>query len=111
METVMISRVWHGWTTPQNAAAYENLLKTQIFPAILAKNVEGFRKIELFRRAEGAEVEFVTVMWFDSLDAVKAFAGEDYETAVVPPAARAVLTHFDERSQHYEVRERRDARG
>jgi len=105
----MMSRVWHGWTAPQNADAYENLLKTQIFPGILAKNVEGFRKIELFRRVAGTEVEFITVMWFDSLDAVKAFAGQNYETAVVPPAARAVLARFDERSQHYEVRERRDA--
>ncbi len=107
----MISRAWHGWTAPQNADAYENLLKTQIFPGILARNVAGFHKIELFRRASGAEVEFITMMWFDTLDAVKAFAGEDYETAVVPPAARVVLARFDARSQHYEVRERREARG
>jgi hypothetical protein len=59
----------------------------------------------LFRRELGHEVEFITVMWFDSLDAVRAFAGEDYELAVVPPKACAVLSHFDERSQHYEVRE------
>lgn len=105
----MISRVWHGWTTPENADAYEGLLKRQIFPGIMAKNVTGFLRIELFRRAIGDEVEFITVMWFASWDAVKAFAGEDWEGAVVPPAARAVLSRFDDRSQHYEVRERREA--
>jgi heme-degrading monooxygenase HmoA len=105
----MITRIWHGWTEPGNADAYETLLRTEVFPGILAKNVAGFRRIELFRRPAGDEVEFVTVMWFDSLDDVKAFAGEDYETAYVPDKARAVLKRFDPRSQHYEVRERREA--
>jgi antibiotic biosynthesis monooxygenase (ABM) superfamily enzyme len=104
----MISRVWYGWTTPQNADAYEVLLKSQIFPGIVARNIAGFRRIELFRRPAGDEVEFVTVMWFDSLDAVKAFAGEQWEAAVVPPAARAVLKHYDATSQHYDVREARE---
>jgi heme-degrading monooxygenase HmoA len=79
-----------------------------VFPGILAKNVAGFRRIELYRRPAGSEVEFVTVMWFDSLDAVKAFAGDDYETAYVPDKARAVLKRFDPRSQHYDIRERRE---
>jgi len=105
----MISRIWHGWTEPGNADAYEALLKSEIFPGIMAKKVAGFRRIELFRGPAGSEVEFVTVMWFDSLDDVKAFAGEDHETAYVPDKARAVLKRFDARSQHYEVRERRDA--
>jgi antibiotic biosynthesis monooxygenase (ABM) superfamily enzyme len=105
----MISRVWYGWTTPQNADAYEVLLKSQIFPGIVARNIAGLRRIELFRRAAGDEVEFVTVMWFNSLDAVKAFAGEQWEAAVVPPAARAVLERYDAASQHYEVREVREA--
>jgi heme-degrading monooxygenase HmoA len=105
----MISRVWYGWTTPQNADAYESLLKSQIFPGIVARNIMGFRRIELFRRSLGDEVEFITVMWFDSLGAVKAFAGEQWETAVVPPAARAVLKRYDATSQHYEVRELREA--
>jgi hypothetical protein len=106
----MIARLWHGWTTPEKADRYETLLKTQIFPGILARKIEGFRGIELLRRAAGQEVEFITVMHFTSLDAVRAFAGEDYEVGVVPPAARAVLSRFDERSQHYEVRERRNAK-
>jgi antibiotic biosynthesis monooxygenase (ABM) superfamily enzyme len=101
----MISRIWHGWTTPQNADAYEALLKTQIFPGIVAKRVPGFLRIELLRRPAGDEVEFVTVMWFASMDAVKSFAGAQWDVAVVPPAARAVLKRFDERSEHYEVRE------
>jgi heme-degrading monooxygenase HmoA len=105
----MIARIWHGWTTAENADTYETLLKTEIFPGILAKGVDGFHKIELFRRDLGAEIEFMTVMWFRDLAAVKAFAGADYEAAYVPPKARAVLARFDQRSQHYEVRERREA--
>ena len=100
----MISRVWCGWTTPQNADAYEGLLRSQIFPAILARKITGFLRIELFRRPAGEEVEFVTVMWFAHMDAVRVFAGDNWEEAVVPAAARAVLKRFDERSKHYEVR-------
>jgi heme-degrading monooxygenase HmoA len=100
----MISRIWHGWTTPANADAYEALLKSEIFSGIQNRNIPGYRGIHLFRRSLGAEVEFVTVMWFDSLDAVRAFAGEDYEVAVVPAKARALLTRFDARSQHYDVK-------
>lgn len=105
----MISRIWRGWTAPENADHYEDLLRNEIFPGILARIVAGFRRIELYRAPVGEEVEFVTVMWFDTIEAVKAFAGEDHETAVVPPKARAVLKRFDARSQHYEVREQRNA--
>jgi heme-degrading monooxygenase HmoA len=105
----VIGRIWHGYTAPENADSYERLLREEIFTGIAGRNIEGFREIQLFRRPLGGEVEFVTVMWFDSLDAVRAFAGSDHEVAVVPPAARAVLARFDERSQHYEVRERRSA--
>lgn len=101
----MIGRIWHGWTTPENADSYEDLLKTEIFPGIAARNVDGYRGIQLFRRLVNEEVEFITIMWFDSWDAVKQFAGEDYEQAYVPPKARQVLNRFDGRSQHYEIRE------
>ena len=101
---MMISRIWHGWTTPENADHYEKLLKEEIFIGIHNRNIKGFKNIQLLRRNTGEEVEFVTVMLFDSLDAVREFAGEDYEVAVVPKKARAVLAHFDDRSQHYEVR-------
>jgi antibiotic biosynthesis monooxygenase (ABM) superfamily enzyme len=100
----MISRIWHGWTKPENANAYEALLKQEIFVGIKAREIAGYRGIQLFRRSLGDEVEFITVMWFDSIDTVRVFAGEDYEAAVVPPKARLLLAHFDDRSQHYEVR-------
>jgi antibiotic biosynthesis monooxygenase (ABM) superfamily enzyme len=100
----MISRIWHGWTTPANADVYEALLKDEIFVGIRGRHIAGFQGIQLLRRDLGDEVEFVTIMLFDGLEAVRTFAGQDYEVAVVPPKARAVLKRFDERSQHYEVR-------
>jgi antibiotic biosynthesis monooxygenase (ABM) superfamily enzyme len=103
----MITRIWHGWTTPQNAQAYEELLRSEIFQGIVGRRIDGFRGIDLVRRSHADEVEFVTIMWFDSLAAVQAFAGPDYEAAVVPPAARALLRRFDARSAHYDTVERR----
>ena len=100
----MISRIWHGWTTPGNAGRYETLLKEEIFVGIHGRNIRGFNSIQLLRREAGDEVEFITIMVFDSLDAVREFAGEDYEAAVVPEKARALLSRFDHRSQHYEIR-------
>jgi antibiotic biosynthesis monooxygenase (ABM) superfamily enzyme len=100
----VISRIWHGWTTPGNAEAYEALLKSEIFVGIQKRQIAGYRGIHLLRRDVGDEVEFITIMWFDSIEAVRAFAGEDYELAVVPAKARALLARFDARSQHYEVR-------
>ncbi len=105
----MISRIWHGWTVPANADAYEALLKSEIFVGIGSRNIAGYRGIQLLRRNVGDEVEFVTEMWFDTIDAVREFAGEDYEVAVVPPKARALLARFDARSQHYEIRVERKA--
>lgn len=100
----MIARIWHGWTALENAAAYETLLKMEVFESIKARDIEGFQGIDLLRREVGAEVEFVTIMRFTSLEAVRAFAGKDHETAVVPPKARRLLTRFDDRSQHYDVK-------
>ena len=101
----MIARVWRGWTTPESADVYERLLKTEIFPGIAAKGVAGYRGITLLRRPLGSEVEFMTIMRFDSWQAVKDFAGEDHEAAFVPAKAQQVLARFDARSQHYEIRE------
>jgi len=98
----VIGRIWHGWTVPENADAYEALLRSEVLPGI--DRVEGFRGAHLLRRDAGDEVEFVTLTVFDSLEAVRAFAGEDYEVAVVPPEARKLLARFDERSEHYEIR-------
>jgi heme-degrading monooxygenase HmoA len=99
----MISRIWHGWTTLQNADKYETLLKEEIFVGIQNRHIRGFKGIQLLRRAVNDEVEFVTIMTFELVDAVREFAGEDYEVAVVPKKARKLLSRFDERSQHYEI--------
>ncbi len=99
----MISRIWHGWTTLQNADAYEELLRHEVFVGIANRNIRGYKGIQLLRRSLENEVEFITIMWFDSLDAVREFAGEDYEVAVVLPPARKLLSHFDARSAHYDV--------
>ena len=102
----MIGRIWHGYTTFENANTYEQLLKDEIFINIRNRHIPGFQEIQLFRQEKDNETEFITIMWFDDLESVKTFAGENYEAAVVPPRARAVLSHFDERFQHYEVREK-----
>lgn len=100
----MIARIWHGWTIPENADAYESLLRHEIFEGIKDREIAGFREIQLLRRSLETEVEFTTIMWFESIEAVRLFAGEDYEVAVVPPEARALLSRFDGRSRHYDVR-------
>ncbi len=97
----MISRLWHGWTTREKADAYEKLLRSEVLPGI--HRVKGFKGAHLLRRDGKDEVEFVTLTLFDSLEAVREFAGEDYEVAIVPPEARNLLARFDERSAHYET--------
>ncbi|MCZ6860037.1 MAG: antibiotic biosynthesis monooxygenase [Alphaproteobacteria bacterium] len=99
----MISRIWHGWTTPDNADAYEHIVTTEVLPEIASRQIPGYRGAHLLRRPLNDEVEFVTIMWFDSLDAIRRFMGDDYEVAHVPAQARAVLARFDARSQHYET--------
>jgi heme-degrading monooxygenase HmoA len=103
----MICRLWRGWATPENAPAYEAIVRGEVIPEIEARRIPGFLAIDLARRANDDEVEFATIMWFDDLEAVKRFMGDDYEVAHVPERARAVLSRFDERSAHYEVLERR----
>jgi heme-degrading monooxygenase HmoA len=97
----MISRVWHGWTTCANADAYQELLRREILPGI--HRVKGFKGAQVLRRDAGHEVEFVTITRFESMEAVKEFAGKDYELAVILPEAHRLLTRFDERSTHYET--------
>ena len=107
----MICRLWRGWTTPDNADAYERIVRGSVIPGIESRRIQGFRHIDLMRRDLGAEVEFQTLMWFDSLDAIIAFMGEDYAVSHVPLAAQAVLKRFDERAAHYEVIDRRGQQG
>jgi heme-degrading monooxygenase HmoA len=96
-------RYWRGWTTPENADAYQKVVSETVLPGIAARELEGYHGAYLLRRELDGEVEFATILLFDSLDGVRAFMGEDYETAHVPPAARAVLLRFDERSAHYDM--------
>lgn len=103
----MICRLWRGWTTPENASAYEVIVRGEVIPGIEARGIPGFVSIELMRRPMEDGVEFATLMWFDDLEAVKAFVGDDYEVAHVPERARKVLSRFDERSAHFEVIDRR----
>jgi antibiotic biosynthesis monooxygenase (ABM) superfamily enzyme len=101
---VGICRIWHGWTVPGNADAYEQLLRVEIFTGIAAQKIRGYRGIELLRREIGDLTEFVTIMQFDSLESVREFAGPNYEAAVVPPSARTLLERYDTSSAHYEIR-------
>ena len=97
----MIGRMWRGWTSAAAADAYENLLRGTIFPAI--QRIDGSRGAYLLRRDVENEVAFVTLTLFDSLEAVRAFAGDDSTLAVIEPEARRLLSRFDERAVHYEV--------
>jgi len=100
-------RIWHGWTTPKNADTYQQLLHDEVFPGIEAKNIRGYQSIELFRMDLESEVEFVTIMTFDSLQNVIDFQGEDYKKCYVPDAAQKVLKRWDQESAHYETVETR----
>jgi hypothetical protein len=99
----MIARIWHGWTLPENADAYEAMIKEEIFDGIRSRKIGGLIDLRLLRRDIGGEVEFITIMNFESMDAVQEFAGEDYERSVVYPDAKRLFTRYDDRSQHYKV--------
>jgi antibiotic biosynthesis monooxygenase (ABM) superfamily enzyme len=102
-----IKRVWHGWTAPGNADIYQKLLHDEIFPGIEAKQIPGYLSIELFRRDSEKEVEFVTIMTFDSLHNVIDFQGKDYEKCYVPESAQKILKRWDLKSVHYDAIETR----
>jgi antibiotic biosynthesis monooxygenase (ABM) superfamily enzyme len=99
----MIARIWHGWTKPADAKTYEEMLRDEIFPGIAARNIAGYHGAELFVREDGDEVEFLTLLRFDSMHGVKEFAGGDGTRPVIYPKAEALLTRMDERSQHYRI--------
>lgn len=100
----MICRIWHGYTTNEYADKYENLLNEEIFVGIKDREINGFKGIQLLRRQVENETEFITIMWFESIDSVIEFAGKNYENAVVSDKARMILSRFDRQSQHYEVK-------
>jgi heme-degrading monooxygenase HmoA len=97
----MIARIWRGYTKPEHAAAYESMLKPELLPGI--SKVVGYRGSYLLRREAGDEIEFITIMLWDSIDAIRAVAGADYETAVIPDERRKYLSHHDAKSAHYEI--------
>ena len=100
----MIARVWYGWTTRQNAEKYETLLREEVLLEIAQRAIPGYKGAELFvREAENEEMEFITLLRFETLDAVKIFAGKDYEQPVIPPECRQLLKRHSERSLHYRI--------
>jgi len=99
----MIARIWHGWTKSEDAKTYEDLLRDEIFPGIGRRNIKGYLGAELFIYEDRAEVEFVTLLRFDSMDAVKEFAGTDESKPVIHPKAERLLTRMDKRSRHYRI--------
>ncbi len=105
----MIRRIWRGWTQPEQADAYESLLRDTIVPGIAARRIPGHRSTEILRRrpdqgGEASEVEFATIMTFDDWEAVLTFTGGRPGESVVPDSARRLLSRFDLTSAHYEVR-------
>ena len=98
----MIARIWRGWTTTENADSYENLLRKVVYPGL--RKINGYRDGYIFRKDSKDEIEFVTVNFFESLEAVKAFAGPDYEIPVFEPEARHLLSKVEPVARHYDVR-------
>ena len=102
-----IKRIWHGWTTKENADKYQNILTKEVLPSIEAKNIPGYKQIEVLRIDLDDEVEFITIMTFESLSNVMDFMGEDYIKSYVPDVAQNVLNRWDQESMHYELIETR----
>jgi hypothetical protein len=98
---IMITRLWRGWTTTDNADAYERFLLDGLFPSMRA--IPGFRGADVLRRAEHHEVAFITLTRFDSVNAIRAFAGDDYETPVLEPQALALLSRYERRALHFDT--------
>lgn len=100
-----VARIWRGWTTPENADAYQEVAEVKVFPAILDRGIPGLLGAQLMRSEDvvDGEVEFTTVIWFDSIDSVKAFMGDDYRRAHLPEEARAVLRRFESEARHFRL--------
>jgi len=102
-EDVMISRISTGNTTHANADAFEALVRDEIFPGLLARNLQGFREAQLLRLARPGQTDFLMLKWFDDLGAVRRYAGDDYERSLYPPKARELLRRIEVKAEHYEV--------
>lgn len=100
----MICRMWHGWTSLENADAYDSYLKNELFPRVRRElESRGYRGFHVLSGRRGQEVEFATLVWFESLEAVQSFAGANYEIPVISERARKLLSHFDNRCEHYQL--------
>jgi len=98
----MIARVWHGYTKQEHADSYEAMLKPELLPGI--SKAKGYKGSYLLRRNAGAEVEFITILLWNSIAELRAAAGhDDYETAIIPEERRKYLAHFDAKATHYEI--------
>ena len=107
----MIQRIWHGYTTPENAEAYEILLKKEIMPGIASKQIPGYLGMQILRRVSEEnlrEIEFITIMTFSKLEDIKGFVGEDYIVANLPEKALKILNRYDTHSQHYEIQDQKE---
>lgn len=97
----MIARVWRGYAKPENADAYEAMLKPELLPGL--SKIPGYQSSYLLRREAGSEVEFITIILWDSIEAIRAVTGPDHETAVIPEERRKYLSRHDAKAAHYEV--------
>jgi len=101
----MITRIWHGWTSPADADKYEAIVRAEVFEKLEKEPIPGYRGMQLLRKKMENEVEFISMMWFDKIEDVAGFVGQDYEVAHVPDVCRKVLLRFEEKVAHYEVRQ------
>jgi hypothetical protein len=100
----MVCRVWRGWTTLGHAQSYDDYLQKELFPRLDRElRSHGYCGYHLLRLSRGEEVEFMTMLWFDSIKSVRSFAGESYETPVISEKARSLLTRFADRADHYQL--------
>jgi hypothetical protein len=100
----MIARIWHGWTSRENAEKYEKLLREEVLLEIAKRSIPGYKGAEIFIRDIGdGETEFITLLRFESLDGVRIFAGKNYQQPVIPPACRPLLKRHNEKSHHYRI--------
>ena len=104
LEANKIIRTWKGWTTKENAPVYENMLINEIFPAVKKSGVAGLEKVSISIKQNPEDVEFLLILQFDCLESVKTFAGENFQMAYIPDAARGVLLRYEETAEHYRLR-------
>lgn len=99
----MIVRIWHGWTTHENADKYDKIVRTEVFAKVEEKEIPGYRGYQMLRKTHATETEFISMIWFDKLENVSDFAGADYERAHIPDACAQVLKRYQEKAEHFEV--------